>query len=1455
MKKICYLLSTFFFLLFIIPSTWAVSITVQLRDSDGMTLADANTATLKYYDGGWSNATNDGSGNFNITSSSASVTYKMYYHNGIQQKVIPTTTTTVVFNTVTVTPALETSGSSPLVGTVKHYQNGWTGSYAANSTVELLPGSYTFKMYYNNGTQQKSGVMINFVPSQTVQFTTVTVTPALETSGGTQLGGTVKHYQNGWSGSYASNSTTELLPGNYTFKMYYNNGTQQKNGVAIVGPGSQEVLFETITVTPALKTTGGTQLTGTVKHYQNGWSGSYASNSTTELLPGNYTFKMYYNNGTQQKNGVAIVGPGSQEVLFETITVTPALKTTGGTQLTGTVKHYQNGWSGSYASNSTTELLPGNYTFKMYYNNGTQQKNGVGISDPGSGSQEVLFETVTVTAVLEDCDNNPVAGGTVKHYQNGWSGSYGANTPTELLPGNYTFKMYLNNGTKQKNSIAISGASQDVVFDVTKVALTFDGTIKIYQNGWLTYSNPTYLLPGDYTFKFSNTYQEVINISGCEWEETLFIFLTKKHDGSPLPNMVVKRNDYGNHFVTVGTTNTDGVLFASNVPAGPWKFRVTKNYSYKDITSGPNVLTFQTSRYLAHVTNSSGADFENIEVEYNDYGNHWIDLDPKYTDVDGNSSIQLFPGEYDFRAKKNYSIQEKTKEILSSGTTGVIEFQTSKYVAHVTNSTGGNFAGIEVEYNDYGNHWIDLSPKFTDANGNSHIELFPGEYDFRAKKNYSIQEKSHEITTSGTTGTVEFQTSEYIAHVKKHDGTNFAGIEVEYNDYGNHWIDLSPKYTNASGNSSIELFPGDFDFRAKKNYSIQENSLEILSSGTSDIVEFQTSLAIGLVKDCDSNTPVSGIEIEYNDYGNHWIDLSPKYTGVDGKSSIELFPGTYDLRAKNLRTVKEMEIVLEPVGVSPTTTVEFNPTRVCLNYTGTVKYNDYGNHWVNLPCDSYMFPGTYDFRFYTGSTIDLQQSIAISGCVFEKALIFVQLKNSLGNGLSNADFDYRFGWGSYTNIGVDNTGDGIWAFIDGNPGNTKVKVTYEGASKEIQQNVQSNNQFIFNTVLVTADLQESDNDDITASATWEYRYGWGSHTTFDPVAGIERLPVNTKVKVTYEGASVEKQQNVASNSHFDFNTVLVTADLQESDNDDITAGATWEYRYGWGSHTAFDPVAGIERLPVNTKVKVTYEGASVEKQQNASSNSHFDFNTVLVTADLQESDNDDITTSATWEYRYGWGSHTAFDPVAGIERLPVNTKVKVSYKGASVEKQQNVSSSSHFDFNTVSVTASLMDGATDLTLDPGTNWEYRYGWGSYASLDPSGEELLPVNTKVKVTYMGDSDEKQQNVGSNSSFAFFWNGSSISRLDVASTFKAPELNVYPNPAYSKTMLDVTLHQDDKVYLAIFDMSGKMIQVLHEGVLLEGTHKFKLNFTDQAEGTYICRMVGKNGVTNKMIIVNH
>jgi ribosomal protein S11 len=1046
----------------------------------------------------------------------------------------------------------------------------------------------------------------------------------------------------------------------------------------------------------------------TLKYYDNtGWHNATNNNDgtfTANVEGTNVIYKMYYNNGVQQLSETISTNP----VEYQTATTLLSLKDSDGTVLSGgTVKYYQNGWSGNNASGSTVELLPGSYTFKMYYNNGTEQISGEVISGT---SDEVLFVTVSVNPKLVDCDDNDLSGGNVKYYQNGWSGNNAPNSTIELLPGNYTFKMYYNNGTEQRNGIAILGTNtdQDVTFSTTQINYIYGGTIKFYQNGWGTYSQGMHFLPGSYTFKFDNLQFNNFEVSGCSMDGNVNIFKTVKHDGSPLPGIKIERNHIYSSYTYVGTTDANGILFTTNQPNGAWKYKATKDRSAQYIISGPNTITFQTSEFITHVMHTDGSPFEGIVTDYN----------------------------------------------------------------HV--------------YSSY------MNVGTTDASGNASIELFPGDYKFKATKDRSVQYKNLEILTPGTSASVDFQTSTFVTHVMKHDGSDFEGIETEYNHVYSSYMNVGT--TDASGNASIELFPGNHKFKATKDRSTQVKMLEILTSGTTQAVDFQTALAEAHVKDCDLNIGVAGAAVEYNHVYSSYMDLNPNTTDASGIASIELFPGTYKFKASIIRTSQVQTVNI----TGPVTTFEFNPTRVTFNYPGTVKYNHVYSSYMTIGDDTYMFPGTYNFRFYDGNSLAVQMPIEIAGCSMDQSLIFVQLQNSQNAGLAGGDFKYRIGWGGYTGLGTDATGNGMWTFVDGHPTNTKVTVSYEGASVEKQQNITSNPIFIFNTVDVTADLRNSIGGLLTADS-WEYRYGWGSYAPMNNL-GEELLPVNVKVRVGYKGTKVEKQQNVGSNSHYDFNTINVTAELKSSSGSTLTAD-DWKYRYGWGAYSTMDN-AGEELLPVNVKVKVYYNGACVEKQQNVGSNSHYDFNTVNVTADLEDSNGDPLTAD-NWKYRYGWGAYSTLTNT-GHELLPVNVKVKVYYKGACVEKQQNVGSNSNYNFNTVLVTADLEDGnGGSLTADA---WDYRYGWGAYSSLNNAGEELLPVNVKVRATYNGDTKEKQQNVGSNSSYLFNWNGSSLYKSVNDYDFSAEKVSVYPNPSDGKFMIENVANY---FRLSIYDMTGKVV----------------------------------------------
>jgi hypothetical protein len=370
-------------------------------------------------------------------------------------------------------------------------------------------------------------------------------------------------------------------------------------------------------------------------------------------------------------------------------------------------------------------------------------------------------------------------------------------------------------------------------------------------------------------------------------------------------------------------------------------------------------------------------------------------------------------------------------------------------------------------------------------------------------------------------------------------------------------------------------------------------------------------------------------------------------------------------------------------------------------------------------------------------------------------------------------------------------------------------------------------------------LKSSTGANLTAD-NWQYRYGWGAYTTLNP-NGEELLPVYTKVKVSYKGASVEEQQNVASNPYFEFNTKLVTAELLSSTGANLTADK-YQYRYGWGSYTDLDP-NGEELLPVTTKVKVHYKHACVEEQQNVNSLSNFVFNTKLVTAELLSSTGANLTADK-YQYRYGWGAYYPLDP-NGEELLPVTTKVKVHYKHACVEEQQNVNSDASYEFNTVLVTADLKDTQNNtLTAD---SWSYRYGWGTYYTLNNAGEELLPLTVKVKATYNGEAKEKQQNVKTAPDYHFTWDGNALYKSgseDFTSTLK--EVKVYPNPSDGKFIID---NIDSFDNLAIYDLTGRLIYSKE----LADENTVNILLDNPVAGTYVIKLDGINSSINTPLII--
>ncbi len=78
--------------------------------------------------------------------------------------------------------------------------------------------------------------------------------------------------------------------------------------------------------------------------------------------------------------------------------------------------------------------------------------------------------------------------------------------------------------------------------------------------------------------------------------------------------------------------------------------------------------------------------------------------------------------------------------------------------------------------------------------------------------------------------------------------------------------------------------------------------------------------------------------------------------------------------------------------------------------------------------------------------------------------------------------------------------------------------------------------------------------------------------------------------------------------------------------------------------------------------------------------------------------------------------------------------------------------------------------------------------------------------------------------------------------------------YPNPFNPTTNIAFTLANDAKVSIAIFDMSGRELQVLVDGFVTAGDHSVTWNASNYASGTYFYKFTNGNNVeVKKMFLV--
>ncbi len=246
------------------------------------------------------------------------------------------------------------------------------------------------------------------------------------------------------------------------------------------------------------------------------------------------------------------------------------------------------------------------------------------------------------------------------------------------------------------------------------------------------------------------------------------------------------------------------------------------------------------------------------------------------------------------------------------------------------------------------------------------------------------------------------------------------------------------------------------------------------------------------------------------------------------------------------------------------------------------------------------------------------------------------------------------------------------------------------------------------------------------------------------------------LRMTYAYGSQTKSNVPVGGGPVTFQTVNTQVQLQNSQGTLIDQGTVQYYSGAWrdfGSTT--NGVATKELLSANYSFRMTYAYGSNDKQQDIGTNATVIFQTVNASVQLKNSQGTLMDAGTVQYYAGAWrdfGSTT--NGVTTKELLPNNYSFRMTYAFASKDKQQNIGTDPTVVFSTVNASVQLKNSLGNL-VDQGTVQYYAGAWRSFGTTTNGlvTKELLPNSYSFRMTYEYVSNDKSQDIGTNSTVGF------------------------------------------------------------------------------------------------------
>jgi hypothetical protein len=510
----------------------------------------------------------------------------------------------------------------------------------------------------------------------------------------------------------------------------------------------------------------------------------------------------------------------------------------------------------------------------------------------------------------------------------------------------------------------------------------------------------------------------------------------------------------------------------------------------------------------------------------------------------------------------------------------------------LVNSTGAKLTGGTLQY--YDSAWKDA---VNNNDGTFFVNTTKTSLSLRMTYEYGTQTKSNVAVGYDT---IAFQTVNAQIQLQNSNGILMDTGSVQY--YSGAWRTFG---TTNKGTTNKELLPNNYSFRMTYAYASKDKQQDI---GTNPIVVFQTVNA-GVQLQNSQGSLIDQGTVQY--YSGAWRTFGTTNNGTTNK---ELLPNNYSFRMtyEYASKDKQQDLSTNPAVIFQTVNaaVQLQNSQGALVDQGTVQY--YSGAWRafgttnNGTTNKELLPNNYSFRMtYEYASKDKQQDLSTNPTViFQTVNAAVQLQNSQGALIDQGTVQYYSG--AWRTFGTTNNGTTNKELL---PNNYSFRMTYEYASKDKQQDLNTNPTVVFQTVNAQVQLKNSQGSLIDQGTVQYYAGAWRTlGTTTNGTASKELLPNNYSFRMTYEYVSVDKQQDLSSNNMVGFSTVLCTIRVKNSQDQLVDNAFASYYSGAWRQigKTVNGEIAK-ELLPVNLSFRAKYGTQQQDKQQNLSTNNVVEF--------------------------------------------------------------------------------------------------------------------------------------------------------------------------------------------------------------------------------------------------------